>query len=206
MRRKLISPFPRSPQWLWVTVVVVWVASLLIALSCNERGYEIIRLLAAVTVSTALWANHWRYQPLKTWKTLVVIVAESIVDLLKVAIFVVIAYTSVALFLPTYQCYNNRAKIVEMMAVGGSDLRGEIEQRAKANSTLESAGEGLKVRPLSNDAEGFVTSNGIIVLASKNPPAVVVFEPHLAGNQINWTCRGAPLSLVPASCRSEIEP
>jgi Tfp pilus assembly major pilin PilA len=202
MLRKLICPFPQSPQWLWAVVVVVWAATLLFLLPCNESGSEIIRLLVVVTVWTALWANHWRYQPVKTWKTLATMVVESVVDLLKTIILVVVAYVPIAVFLPAYQCYTGRAKIAEMLIAVRAGVVGEIEQYATTNNTLEAVGDGLQLKALPHGAEGFVTSNGTIVFVSKDPPAAVVMEPQLTGNQISWKCRGVPQRSMPAPCRS----
>jgi hypothetical protein len=111
-------------------------------------------------------------------------------------------------FMPTYQCYTDRARIAELFVLG-APLKQQVEERVRASHTLDASGAGLQVQPAGRLTAGFVTDSGLIVLFSEEPPAVVQLtsklEDAIAGG-LTWACIGYPQKAMPMSCRAKGAP
>jgi hypothetical protein len=80
-------------------------------------------------------------------------------------------------------------------------LRTTIGERALAKKSLENGGEGMKIVPSGRVKGGVVTKDGSIILASDEPPAVVVLTPEFQNSKVQWKCIGFPTKIMPATCR-----
>lgn len=85
--------------------------------------------------------------------------------------------------------------------VMAAPARAEIVQRAVQRQTIAGVGAGLIIPVSGRLKKGLITKNGTIIMASDDPPAVVVLEPNLSNQEMNWKCSGYPAKYMPVMCR-----
>ena len=90
----------------------------------------------------------------------------------------------------------------EVIVVAGF-YRDAVTERAKTRNSLSGAGHGLSVKSEGRVVDGFVSSDGIIVIVSTDPTAVVGFRPTLDDGTVKWACKGVPRDIMPTMRRSE---
>jgi type IV pilus assembly protein PilA len=173
-----------------------------VASACNPGiGYAGTALLAS-TLASALWIAVFSAASVESgWRRVGRIVRTMLYDLLSLLLIVALLAMVLSLFMPTYQCYTDRAKVAELV-IAASSYRQEISERAQTRQSLAGAGEGLTVKAQGRVQGGSVSSYGVITLYSDAPKALVVLSPYLAGTQVEWKCAGFPLELMPLSCRA----
>jgi len=187
-------------RWpLIVALVASWLV-LLFAQDCRETPLYPEVVLATATICITFWANHVRSDPTTGLRSVGRIIGFAIYDLISLAGLVFVLAIPLAIVIPHYDCYTPRAKVSEVI-LAASPIRNEINERFTHNRTLRDVGVGLQVTPSKRVAGGFVTTDGIIVLMSEDPPAVVVIQPQSVEGQITWKCRGSPLKIMPTLCR-----
>ena len=101
---------------------------------------------------------------------------------------------------PHYDCYTSRAKVLELI-VASSHSRHMMSERFDKSKSLRAIGEGLTIEKSKRVKEGLVTEDGIIILASDDPPAIVLVSPMAVDGQLTWKCRGVPRKFTPISCK-----
>lgn len=194
-----------------------WFAGLLSALTlmlsdpCNSHKYSDTLATAFFTamVMACFWEAHVTAigLDLPSHRALLWQICKYALGTLLALLLAGLAGSVVAmLFVPTYQCYTDRARVSEMLALA-SDLKTSITERISKTNTLEKAGSGLQVKAQDRVVGGFVTDSGTIVLISENPPAVVTMTPQIVDGKTGeskWTCLGYPQKLMPMMCREEL--
>jgi hypothetical protein len=106
------------------------------------------------------------------------------------------------LFMPIAEnaCYASRAHVIEMLS-SADKPHNQITDRVKNGQSLKDAAAGITITPSGRVKWGTVTSDGMIILMSDDPAAVVVLEPSLSGSELKWTCSGFPNAFMPTACR-----
>jgi hypothetical protein len=197
MKRALHSPLPFSNAH-WTLPVILWLLSayFFFAPQCSEGPrYAAVAMLTA-TICIALWTSHIRESPTENWKSIAKILAGALYDLLLMLIWLV----PIALFVPAYDCYTPRSKIMELFSLS-TPLVTEIERVSKQHDTLSDSGVGIKVMPGKYLSGGIVSRDGTIVEISKNPPAVIMLVPEFSVGSVTWKCTGFPKEYMPVDCR-----
>jgi type IV pilus assembly protein PilA len=99
--------------------------------------------------------------------------------------------------------YTPRAHISESI-LAASSTRTEISERYQSSQTLRGVGHGLSVPFGPRVASANVSEDGVIIIASNDPPAVITLTPSedKKEGKLRWVCLGKPEKLMPASCRS----
>ena len=197
--RRLKRPFSNAHWLLLAALIVVWEVALW-AQQCNEPPYYFEVILATSTICISLWVSHLRVAPLDSFGDGVKIIAGAIYDLILFVLLWVLIGLPIAVVMPTYQCYTPRAKVSEVI-VSAYSIREQIESRAMQAQSLNGAGVGLHVELNHRTKSEFVTNDGIIIVASDDPPAVVILQPAIVEGKIKWKCSGFPATIMPASCR-----
>jgi hypothetical protein len=93
---------------------------------CNRGPYYVEYITTAVSVCLVLWSNHVVNAPVQSVRSAAAIVGRSLYDLIALAGLVLLASFPIAVFVPAYQCYTDRARASEVL-LAGSGLRSDVE-------------------------------------------------------------------------------
>ena len=167
---------------------------------CNEPPHYFETILVTSTICISLWVSHLRAAPILNWRDGAKVIGGAIYDLVLFSLLWVVVGIPIAIFMPTYQCYTPRAKVSELI-LSASSIRAEIDKRVAQTQSLSGIGAGLHVELSRRTKGGFVTNDGVIIVASDDPPAVVIFQPTYFEGKVTWTCSGLPTKHMPVMCR-----
>ena len=198
MTPALTRPLPNAHWALPVALVAAWVI-LLTEGRCLPNALLVDFTLGASTVCIAFWASHLRYRG-----NLPRIAGGALYDLLLLVALIVVIAVPLKMVMPLYSCSPPRAKVAEVI-VYSQAYRKLIEEQAARQKSLKDVGAGIKVVPGGRVKGGYVSRDGVIILASDDPPVFVVLAPKLKDGAIIWTCSGMPARLLPGSCRDELQ-
>jgi hypothetical protein len=192
-----------APIALFIGIVLVWVG---MAFGpdfwpCEAQpSVHVITVLATATICVVLWANHLRYAPIKRMGDIGRIFGGATYDLVLLVLAFTVIVIPLAVLTPTYECMTDRQK-VSMLLASSSTLKQAITERIQENHTLSHTGSGLTITPNNHVSGGLVTADGTIIIASNDPPAVIILTPALHGTEVQWQCQGFPPAQVPSMCR-----
>lgn len=125
------------------------------------------------------------------------------IALLVVAGLALVGFIVVAFVLP--QLSESEAKEAAQALVAGIEpARQQIGAAAEKAGNLAGAGRNVKVAP-KNDAKAgelkwVVAENGAIRGWNEKNAIEITVTPSLQGGKVSWSCRGYPVSAMPASC------
>lgn len=194
-----LRPLKRAHWSLPLAFVAAWIL-LTTAFQCGQRPEGVLEAFLVCVVMATLWVNHLAIAPVTGLSSFVHLIANTLLDLFRLCIAWLIVFIPLAIFLPAYQCYNDRAKVVEWL-LAATEARSVIGQRIQNSGSLSRAGVGVQIDLGTSSATGWVMDNGQIVLFGTYPKAALVLAPTLADGAVAWTCQGMPERLVPAECR-----
>ena len=168
---------------------------------CTASPFYLEIVLITSVVCIALWSNHLRRAPIQDWRGVAKVALGSTYDLVLLFFLFILVNIPIAAFMPAYQCYTPRAKVSEVI-LAGSSARTMIDERADKKKSLTGTGLGIEIPTSKRVRAGYVSMDGIIVLLSDDPPAIVILMPSMNKGTIEWTCGGLPMNLMSGSCRS----
>jgi hypothetical protein len=128
------------------------------------------------------------------------LIGVAVYDLFSLSVLVVLASIPLSAF--QHECYSSRAKVSEVI-LAASSYRTQINERFESQKTLDNIGSGIHVELSGRVRSGMVAPDGVIVLASEDPVAVVFLTPHVEQGKLIWKCSGVPKSVLPMSCRED---
>lgn len=193
--RKVRPPLKSFNRLMILGAVTVFVA-LFSASGCSDSPQYASTIFLTALVCITLWVNHLAMGPLTKAIDYVTLVGYALYDLFALSVLFVL----VSIPFPHYSCYTSRAKVSELI-VAASESRAVMTERYAQNRSLFDIGKGVSVEKSKRVKEAQVTSNGDIILASDDPPAIVLISPSVVEGQLTWKCRGTPNKHMPASCR-----
>lgn len=166
------QPFAAAHWSLPVLLAAAWVA-LLIGETCAPPPYYGKVAFAAATACLALWCNHLARAPLAGAGAAFALLLRSLYDLFGLALLVLLACVPLALLLPNYQCYTDRARVSEIL-LSATPVREAVAQRAAAAGALAGSGRDLKIGRTAMNSHtvvggGVVTEDGVIVIVGEKP-------------------------------------
>ena len=189
----------RNAHWsLPLVLVAAWAVWMLP--TCGDPPLYPGGALATATVMLVLWLSHLRNTPLVGWRKWINFAGGAAYDLSMLIVWLFFVMIPIAIIMSTYQCSMPRMRVAEMLVSAG-EIRHEINDRIKSGQSLKDAAAGITITPSGRVKWGTVTSDGMIILMSDDPAAVVVLEPSLSGSELKWTCSGFPNAFMPTACR-----
>jgi hypothetical protein len=125
------------------------------------------------------------------------------IGLLIVAGLALAGFLVVAVVLP--QMAGNEAKEAAQALISGvTPAQQQVAAAAEKSGALASSGKGVKIAPKSDPKHGelkwLVSEDGAIRGWNEKNALEVTFTPALQGGKASWSCRGYPVSAMPASC------
>ncbi|WP_420002017.1 pilin [Acinetobacter sp. LF10] len=111
---------------------------------------------------------------------------------------IVIAAISLV-FIPPYQCYNDRTKVSEALS-SIAQLRSEISNSLIAKKEITQK-ELDNPSSFKNIAYLEVDRTGKILIITATPSVSIRLVPEYKDGAIEWQCHGRPEKFVPANCR-----
>jgi hypothetical protein len=206
LRQRFPSPFSGARWIFWILALTPAIGTVLLV--CHPKEGEFFFATVAVALMACVWEAHVRVlldAKVKGLAMAIPLLARAVANSIFLLLAMMLIEVPVALVMPAYQCYTNRAKTAQLI-LEGSSLRTAIDDRVRTTRTLNQSGVGLEVKREGRVAAGFVTDAGVIVLVSDEPAAVVMLTPQLASpgtGALQWSCLGYPEKLIPASCKTE---
>ncbi|HEY9530038.1 MAG TPA: hypothetical protein VIQ55_01515 [Burkholderiales bacterium] len=125
------------------------------------------------------------------------------IALLAVAGLALVAFLVVAVVLP--QMAGAQVKDAAQTLIAGAEpAKQQVGSAATKAGRLEGSGAGVKVPAKSDPKYGemkwVVSQNGAIRGWNEQNAIEITLMPTLQGGQPGWTCKGYPVSAMPASC------
>jgi hypothetical protein len=198
LRRVAKRPFANAHWSLLVGLIIAFDVGMLGSACSQTHVLEVA--LCTFTLCVALWCNHLRLAPIRTWKLFSLVVLGALRDLVLFALLWVVCAIPLMVLIAPYSCYGGRALVGELL--GAADpLKRQIAERIEESQTVKGSGAGLSMRVAGAMQAVVITDDGVIILAELNAQAIVVLEPRLVDGAVSWQCTGYPARNVPAQCR-----
>jgi len=123
--------------------------------------------------------------------------------LIVVAILALAGFLTVAVILPQMQ--GSEAREAAQALISGADgAKQMVEAAAKKAGNLVGAGKDIKLPSRIDAKHGelkwIVEPNGAIRGWNERNAIEISIVPALQGGNVGWTCRGYPITAMPASC------
>ena len=207
--RKLFGPIAPPPPFAGARWVL-WVLAAWLGFACTvaQHRYRGPHYFEVVVLTVALLACCWEVhvQALKApgatmpWLRLVC-------NVLALACLTVPVIFALAIISPHGHSYTDRMHVSEMI-LAASPAKIQITERARTGVPLQSIGVGVAIPVGQRVGAAQISGDGVIMLASSEPPSVVMLVPHAKPAErpgdalvLEWICTGSPAKFMPASCR-----
>jgi Tfp pilus assembly protein FimT len=123
--------------------------------------------------------------------------------LIVVAVLALVAFLAVAVVLP--QMAGSDARDAAQALISGADgARQQVAAAAQKAGSLAASGKDVKLPSRSDAKHGelkwIVESNGVIRGWNEKNAIEISITPALQGGSLAWSCRGYPITAMPASC------
>jgi type IV pilus assembly protein PilA len=123
--------------------------------------------------------------------------------LIELMIVVAIIGILAAIALPAYQDYTVRSRVSELL-LGASSARTTVTEVCQLAGTCTGI-SGIAIAATKFISAGTVNTNGTINVAATSITGTnnisVSLAPSWNGSTADWSCTGAPVKYMPASCR-----
>ena len=189
----------RSAPWsVLLLLLVAWIVEF-VASVCRESQTPLYLLITA-TLCIVGWANHVQLGRIEWMHHVGKWIVGVLFDLLLLFLMVIGCAVVLSIFMPSYQCYTERAKVSEAI-VSVTPLKNEITERAEKFGSLNDAGAQLKLPSNRRIVGGTISANGHIFVVIEDPPAVFSLIPEMNAGKVEWRCEGYPAKYMPMLCR-----
>jgi len=198
-RLKIVRPFCNAHIALPITLLICAVY-LLLGRSCEPGSGATEAAFTTVVVCLAGWLAHLRVGALCHWSAVLSLARETLGDLLKFALAVLLVSVVFSLLPVVVDCDTPRTYVSVLITLA-SDPKAEIAERYASRHTLTNIGEGLSMNSVRPGDKAWITGDGAIVLFSTRAGAMVMLTPTVGPNGLIWHCAGAPEKHIPSICR-----
>lgn len=125
------------------------------------------------------------------------------IGLLIIAALALVGFLVVAVVLP--QMAGSDAKEAAQTLIAGADpAQRQVGAAAEKSGSLAGSGKDVRIAPRNDPKHGemkwLVSEGGAIRGWNEKNAIEVTFTPALQGGKASWSCRGYPVSAMPASC------
>lgn len=196
-------PFTKRNLRIYVGFYAVWLAIFLIANPCGDSAT--LGALWLVSFTALLFILAWSYSIRSTLgptsaKNISVLFLRAIYEALSMALAFMILCVPLLVFMPTYQCYTDRAYNSEILVVVSS-AKTEVTDLIKASGGIENDYSHV-MAPKHERVDHFqITPNGMILVHAKDPSFTIYLTPNIKGNDLVWVCKSYPPKASPSLCR-----
>lgn len=123
--------------------------------------------------------------------------------LIVVAVLALAGFVAVAYVLP--QMAGSDAREAAQALIAGADpARQQVAAAAEKAGRLAGSGKAVKLPARSDATHGelkwVVEANGAIRGWNEKNAIEITISPSLQGGKVSWSCRGYPITAMPASC------
>lgn len=165
----------------------------------GPRYFEVA--YAAVVLTTALWASLTVVGEVRGWRLIAAVGLELGKSVASFCLLLTVAVLACSFFVPTYQCYTDRARTAELI-LEASQYKPAIEENIRQYQSIKRANDGILFRPQGRVQAGGVLLNGSIVALGDDPTALIVLVPSLKKGVVTWECFGFPMRNLPSVCKN----
>jgi hypothetical protein len=125
------------------------------------------------------------------------------IGLIIVAVLALVGFLVVAVVLPQ-KAGSDAKEAAQALIAGAEPAQKQISAAAEKTGSLAGTGKDVKVAAKSDAKHGelkwLVSDAGAVRGWNERNALEVTFTPTLQGGKVAWTCRGYPVSAMPASC------
>lgn len=125
------------------------------------------------------------------------------IGLLIVAAVALAAFLAVAVVLPR-MAVSEAHGAAQVLIAGTQSAQHDVSATAEKAGSLAGAGKGVKLSPKNDPEHGemkwLVSDAGAIRGWNEKNAIEISLIPALKSGKVSWTCRGFPVSAMPASC------
>ena len=125
------------------------------------------------------------------------------IGLIIVAVLALAGFLVVAVVLPQ-KAGNDAKEAAQALIAGAAPAQQQIAAAAEKSSSLAGTGREVKIAPRNDPTHGelkwLVSEAGAIRGWNERNALEVTFIPALQSGKVAWTCRGYPVSAMPATC------
>jgi hypothetical protein len=125
------------------------------------------------------------------------------IGLIIVAVLALAGFLVVAVVLPQKEGSDVK-EAAQALIAGAEPAQKQIAAAAEKSANLAGSGKDVKLAAKSDPKHGelkwLVSDGGAVRGWNERNALEVTFTPALQGGKVAWTCRGYPVSAMPASC------
>jgi hypothetical protein len=125
------------------------------------------------------------------------------IGLLIVAALALVGFLVVAVVMPR-MAGTEAKEAAQALIAGAGPAQQQVGAAVEKSGKLESSGDGVKIAARNDSQHGemkwLVSEGGAIRGWNEKIALEVTFIPSLQGGKASWSCRGYPVSAMPANC------
>ena len=125
------------------------------------------------------------------------------IGLIIVAVLALVGFLVVAVILPQ-KAGDDAKEAAQALISGAAPAQQQVVATVQKTGNLSGSGKDVKIAPRTDPKHGelkwLVSESGAIRGWNEKNALEVTFTPAAQGGKVSWTCRGYPVSAMPASC------